>query len=96
MDMRAAMRAKRADETRLIRSILAAVDDAQAVPTDQTRSNGSHMFGDGSAEVPRLKLSEDQLRTVLTGEMVVRRPREPKCAAWARTSAPTCWRRRWR
>jgi len=71
--MRIAMQAKRADETRLLRSLLAAIDDAQAVPMDEMRSNSSRAFGDGSAEVPRLKLSDEQLQTLLTGEMAVRR-----------------------
>ena len=64
-----AMRGKRAAETRVIRTLLAAIDNAQAVATDPEHRNSiQRQFGDSSGEVARRSLSSEDLLSVLAGE----------------------------
>lgn len=67
-DLMIAMRGKLAAETALLRTLIAAIDNAQAVPVAQ-RPYVVRPFGDGSAEAPRRDLSADDLRAVLEGEI---------------------------
>ncbi|HWJ70137.1 MAG TPA: hypothetical protein VNS79_08830 [Sphingobium sp.] len=69
-DIKAAMRARDADETRLLRALLAAIDNAQAVPLDQAMPSGR--VGQTALELPRVPLSEADIHALLTGEMAER------------------------
>jgi len=62
-DLLGALKAKRADEIAVLRSLLAAIDNAEAPPIDTAPAFGT------SAEVERLLLTEAQLREVLRREM---------------------------
>lgn len=69
-DLRAAMKSGRTDEARLIRSLIAAIDNAEAPPlSGAQRATDQHRFRDGSAEVERLSLDATQLRAVLLTEI---------------------------
>lgn len=73
-DLRAAMLAKDPLGVRVLRALVAALDDAQAVPPgDQHARYVVHAFGDRSAEVPRLSLTEAETRALLTREADARR-----------------------
>lgn len=69
-DIKAAMRAREADETRLLRALLAAIDNAQAVPLEQVAqiARAERM----SPELPRVALNGADLHKLLTGEMAER------------------------
>jgi uncharacterized protein YqeY len=62
-DLMGALKEKRADEIAVLRSLLAAIDNAEAPPIDTAPAFGT------SAEVERLLLTEAQLRQVLRREM---------------------------
>ncbi|WP_423602902.1 hypothetical protein [Sphingomonas sp. MS122] len=68
-DLLDCMRRRRPLEAATIRSLLAALDNAEAVPRDTSRS-ASHpvQFGDGSAEVARRELSRAQALQVIQEE----------------------------
>ena len=69
-DLRAAMKEGRSDEARLIRALVAAIDNAEAPPLRAgQRATDQHRFYDGSAEVERLSLNSAQVRAVLVAEM---------------------------
>ena len=69
-DLRAAMKEGRSDEARLIRSLVAAIDNAEAPPLPAGQKAADlQRFHDGSAEVERLSLSVAQVRAVLMAEM---------------------------
>jgi uncharacterized protein YqeY len=68
-DLRLAIKARRADEARTLRCLLAAIDNAQAVPVgDLHEKYVVRPFADGSAEAPRIELSEADLERLLLGE----------------------------
>lgn len=73
-DLKAAMQGKRADEVKLLRVLIAALDNAEAVPT-KTGHTGHVVlaFGDPGAEVPRRVLSAGEVRGLLEREQVERR-----------------------
>lgn len=69
-DLRAAMKERRADDARPIRSLVAAIDNAEAPPLPVGRKAADqHRFPDGSAEAERLLLSLAQVRTVLMAQI---------------------------
>ena len=69
-DLKLAMRARDADETRVVRALLGAIDNAQAVPLDPTRKPAdSAVFGDGSNEVARRVLGADDIEALLAREI---------------------------
>jgi uncharacterized protein YqeY len=68
-DLRAAMKGGRAGEAKLLRVLVAAIDNAEAPPVEADRSVDSHQFHEGSAEVERLSLSPAQLRGILLAEI---------------------------
>jgi uncharacterized protein YqeY len=73
-DLRAAMKEGRASDVRLIRTLVAAIDNAEAPPLpDDQRAMEHHRFHDGSAEVDRLSLTSAQVRAVLVAEMQERK-----------------------
>lgn len=65
-DIRAAMLARQPAVTSALRILLGALDDAEAVPVDQSGpAQVSRSFGDPAGEVPRLCLSEREVREVI-------------------------------
>ncbi len=73
-DLKLAMLGRRSEEVSVLRSLIAALDNAQAVPVGDLHDTYTvHAFGDNSVEQPRLKLGPDDLRTILNGEMESRR-----------------------
>jgi uncharacterized protein YqeY len=72
-DLRAAMKARASGEVSLLRVLIAAVDNAQSVPVGDGHQRYVELkFGDGSAEVPRLELSEADLTLLLEREAAAR------------------------
>lgn len=80
-DLTAAMKARSAVEVSAIRSLLAALDDAEAVAPPATRAvselAGEYVAGAavgvGSTEVPRKQLSADEVALVVAGQVEERR-----------------------
>ena len=70
VDLRTAMKEGRTNEAKLIRGLVAAIDNAEAPPLGANqRVTDQHRFHDGSAEVERLSLNPAQVRAVLVAEM---------------------------
>jgi uncharacterized protein YqeY len=68
-DLMTAMRERRDVEKGVLRALLAAIDNAQAVPVaDRHDKYVLHAFGDPAVEVPRLELSLDALENLLRRE----------------------------
>jgi uncharacterized protein len=68
-DLRLSIRAKEWLRVKVLRSLIAALDNAQAVPPgDQHVHYAIRTFGDGSAEVSRLRLSEREVQRLLAQE----------------------------
>lgn len=69
-DLREAMKAGRTDDAKLIRALIAAIDNAEAPKLPEVRAaSDRHRFHDGSAEISRLSLDQDEVRSVLTAEL---------------------------
>jgi len=68
-DLRAALRQRRADEARLLRTLVAAIDNAEAPPLEAGVSVDRHRFAARSAEIRRMVLSPEQVREVLIREV---------------------------
>jgi len=63
------MRARASAEMRVLRALLAAIDNAQAVPVGNRHDKYvPHTFGDAAVEVPRLELGRDALEALLRNE----------------------------
>jgi hypothetical protein len=67
-DLREAMRAGRPDEAAMVRALIAAIDNAEAVPLTGAPAV-QHDFHDGSAEVERLTLGPDRVAALLRAEI---------------------------
>ena len=69
-DLSAALKDRRADEAKVVRTLIAAIDNAEAppLPAGQTASV-PHRFQSGSAEVERLRLGRPRLRRLLLVEI---------------------------
>jgi uncharacterized protein YqeY len=71
-DLIAAMRAQAKDELRLLRTLIAAIDNAEAVPIATegavTPPSGTRAFGDSSGEVPRREIDSATLDALLGTE----------------------------
>jgi len=70
-DLKAAMQARATDEVRTLRTLIAALDNAEAVPSEP----GPYAFralGDPSGEVARLVLDGATVGTVLETEIATR------------------------
>lgn len=68
-DLTAALLARRSGEVRVIRTLIAAIDNAEAVevaPGDSKYS--AQRFGDEQVEVPRRRLSAEELDTIIANE----------------------------
>jgi uncharacterized protein len=73
-DLALAMRARGKVRVRVIRDLIAALDNAEAAPVgDRHDRYVVHTFGDKAAEVPRLTLSDTDVALILAREMVARR-----------------------
>jgi uncharacterized protein YqeY len=70
-DLKAAMQARAADEVRLLRTLIAALDNAEAVAVAQDKYV-PRAFGDPAAEVPRLELEDDAVDRLLVSEIETR------------------------
>jgi uncharacterized protein YqeY len=66
-DLKAAMQARAADEVRVLRVLIAALDNAEAIPGVQ-KNYVPRAFGDPSGEVPRRELDDDAVAALLTAE----------------------------
>lgn len=74
VDLRAALKERRADEAKVVRALVAAIDNAEAPPLPSERTASiSHRFESGAAEVERLRLSPSRLRELLLAEIQERR-----------------------
>lgn len=73
-DLTTAMRARNAAEVAVLRQLIAAVDNAQAVAVgDRHDTYVVHSFGDPAVEVPRRSLDEAALRRLIEDEIHIRR-----------------------
>ena len=73
MDLQSAMRARSSREVMVLRALLTAIDNAQAVPVGEAHvQNRVRPFGDGSAEVPRASLTGDDIRMIIENELRLR------------------------
>lgn len=69
-DLRAAMKDRRPSEAKVIRSLVSAIDNAEAPPTQKEETGSTlHRLRSGSAEVERLRLDSAQVRQVLLVEI---------------------------
>jgi uncharacterized protein len=69
-DLRAAIKNRRTIEAKVLRALVAALDNAEAPPAEAGRTaTGHHRFHTGSAEVERLLLSSADVRDVLLAEI---------------------------
>ena len=69
-DLKAAIKAGWREEANLVRTLIAAIDNAEAVPLpDGARPADSASFASGAAEAPRKVLDEADVRAVLNAEI---------------------------
>lgn len=69
-DLRAAMTNRRTVDAKVIRSLIAALDNAEAPPVATGQASlTQHQFREGSAEVERLLLGQSQVREILLAEI---------------------------
>jgi uncharacterized protein YqeY len=65
-DLKAAMKEGRANDAKVIRALIAAIDNAEAPPLPTgRRATDQHRFQEGSAEIERLVLGATQVQAVL-------------------------------
>lgn len=70
VDLRIAMKNRHTTEAKVIRSLIAAIDNTEAPPVHEAqRALVQHRFRRGSAEVERLLLSGSQVRDLLLAEI---------------------------
>ena len=73
-DLKIAMRNRAGIQIRALRTLVAALDSAEAVPAhDRHELYVVHTFGDGSAKVPRINLTHQEVIGVLQREAAARR-----------------------
>jgi len=73
-DLTDAMRSRDLLRVRTLRALIAAFDNAEAVPIGEKHERYVvHAFGDKAVEVPPLTLSEEGVRTILMREISERR-----------------------
>ena len=69
-ELKTAMRDKRADEVAVLRKLIAALDNAEAVPTEGYRPRA---LGDPGGEVARRELDKAEVDALLVNEIAERR-----------------------
>ena len=85
-DLRSAMSAKASREVGVLRTLLAEIDNAQAVPVGTLHQRYSvKMFGDGSAEVSRKSITFAELQVRLCADRDERLATANLCEASGRT-----------
>lgn len=67
-DLRDAMKGGRPEEAKVIRALIAAIDNAEAPPQTVRPATDQLRFLDGSAEITRLSLDHDKVRSILLAE----------------------------
>lgn len=83
-DLRGAMKDGRTSEAKLIRELIAAIDNAEAPPLSASYNDSDqHLIQRGSVEIERLVLSADRVRALLLVEI---EDRERAAAEMARLS----------
>jgi uncharacterized protein YqeY len=91
-DLTAAMRARRSEEVATIRTLMAAIDNAEAAgvrpPRSPTSSKSENFAGAvsgvGSGDAPRRVLDQAELDEILDAEIADRREHEEQCGAVGR------------
>lgn len=78
-DLTRAMKARQADAVEGLRAVLAAIDNAEAVPVDQSAAWVEPVLGQRN-EVPRKELSADDIRQIVQREIDERRAASVKYA----------------
>jgi uncharacterized protein YqeY len=68
-DLRAAMKDRRSMEARVIRVLIAALDNAEAPPAHAGQPAQQHDFHEGSAEAQRLLLGSARVHEILLAEI---------------------------
>lgn len=69
-DLRAAMKEGRTNEAKLLRTLIAAIDNAEAPPINTNHQTTEQLqFHNRSAEIERLTLTSAQVRKVLVAEL---------------------------
>ena len=72
-DLKTAMREQRANDVATLRSMIGAIDNAQAQPVGDRHDNYRLLpFNDASVEVPRRSLAEADLQHLIEAEIEVR------------------------
>jgi uncharacterized protein YqeY len=72
-DLKAAMQAREANEVRVLRTLIAALDNAEAVPGQDRPRDRRPAPGDPSCEVARLELDAHAVASLLANEVAARR-----------------------
>ena len=70
-DLKAAMQARAAEEVRVLRVLIAALDNAEAVPSDE-KPYSPRAFGEPGGEVARLDLDAAAVEALLSDEVAAR------------------------
>ena len=70
-DLKAAMQTKASEEVRLLRTLIAALDNAEAV-AEPPKTFGSRKFGDPAGEVARREIDAPALDALLLAEIEAR------------------------
>lgn len=72
-DLKAAMQARAADEVRMLRTLIAALDNAEAVSADGVQDHmNPRALGDTRGEVARREIDAAELGTILAAEIEAR------------------------
>jgi len=81
-DLKQAMQERRREEANLLRTLVAAIDNAEAVPLPPGHKPAdSARFADGTAEAARRVLDQEALAAILAGEIASRREAAATIAA---------------
>lgn len=73
VDLKAAMQAKAVEEVRLLRALIAALDNAEAVPAEGIQDHSKpRALGDARGEVARREVDAAELDTILATEIEAR------------------------
>src|SRR5688572_16883199 len=72
-DLKAAMQARMTDEVRVLRALIAALDNAEAVQIEAIQHNPlGRALGDPSGEVARREIDAAEVEAILAGEVAAR------------------------
>jgi len=84
-DLLEAMKAGRAEEVKVMRAVIAAIDNAEAAPLPGLRpASDQHRFSDGSAEIERSTLSHDMVRSLFVAELKEREQAAAEMIRWGK------------